>query len=153
MALLLHFYFVYVHICVHTCMPYSTHVEIRGQIAGVSSHLPVCGYQGSNSGHPAWHQVLLPTKPSHQPPFLDLSILSFLCEHPITNIYILVLLYHLPFLCIIIKNHSLKTKVLLYFVHFFLVTLLPDFFLWLLIFHESIPKFSKCFMNIYIYYF
>lgn len=41
---------------------YSVHtlVEIRGQLTGISSLLPVCGSQGLSSGHPAWGQGLSP---------------------------------------------------------------------------------------------
>lgn len=41
-----------------------THVQAKGQLEDVASLLPLCGYQGRNSGHLCRGQPLLPTQPS-----------------------------------------------------------------------------------------
>jgi hypothetical protein len=47
------------------------YVEIRGQLAGVSSLLPSCGSQGPNSGDHIWQQMPLPADPSGQPKYVS----------------------------------------------------------------------------------
>lgn len=48
-------------LCVHVC--HDAHVQVREQLSGVNSLLPpLCGFQGSDSGHQAW-QVLYPLSP------------------------------------------------------------------------------------------
>lgn len=42
------------------------HVKVRRQPAACSL-LPLCGFQGLNSGRQAWQQAPLPTEPSCQP--------------------------------------------------------------------------------------
>lgn len=51
--------------CVCEC--HGTHVEARGQFAGISSSLSSCGFQRLNSGCQAWLQSPSPTEPSHWP--------------------------------------------------------------------------------------
>ena len=40
----------------------ATHVEVIGQLAGVSSLLPPCAFWRSGSGHEAWQQAPYPTE-------------------------------------------------------------------------------------------
>lgn len=44
-----------------------THVEVRGELSGVNSILPLCRFQESNSDHQAWCQAPLPNRLSCQP--------------------------------------------------------------------------------------
>ena len=37
-------------VCVLACMYHEVNIQIRGHLAGVNSLLPLCGFQGSNSG-------------------------------------------------------------------------------------------------------
>lgn len=46
------------------CVP-RAHVEVRGHLMGTGSLQLPCGSQRLNSGHRAWRQVPLPTKPPH----------------------------------------------------------------------------------------
>lgn len=46
---------------------HSWNVEIGGQLGGVGSLLPLCGFWGSDSGHQAWQQTPEPTGTCHWP--------------------------------------------------------------------------------------
>lgn len=62
-----------------------TFVNIKEQLIGVGSHLPPCGSWGSNSGHQARQQELLPTELSCQTPnniFFNLHFFVCVgCQH------------------------------------------------------------------------
>lgn len=51
-------------VCLLACMYHEVHIQIRAHLAGVNSLLPLCGFQGSNSGSQVWHQAHLPAEPS-----------------------------------------------------------------------------------------
>lgn len=60
--------------CLPACMgegrwvaSHRAHVEVREKLKKASSLLLQCEFQGLNSGHPAWQQAPLSTKPGHQP--------------------------------------------------------------------------------------
>lgn len=58
---------VRVHVCIgtkYTCMCYSRHVEVRGQLVAFSSFLPYGFLRWSLAGQ-FWWQVPLLTEPSH----------------------------------------------------------------------------------------
>lgn len=63
-------------LCVCTCVFVycSTHMEVRGQIFGVSSLFPPRDSQGSNSGLVA--STVLPVQPSHKPETFSLKAQS-----------------------------------------------------------------------------
>lgn len=52
-------------VCLRTCARACTSVDIRGQLAEVSSLFLMCGSVRRNSVCQAWWQVPRPTEPSH----------------------------------------------------------------------------------------
>lgn len=62
--------FIYLCVCVcllaYECVCHVVYVEVRVQLAEISSLFPQCGSQGSNPRHQVWHQPL-PSEPSHHP--------------------------------------------------------------------------------------
>lgn len=50
------------------CTSYSTLLEVKRRLLGVSSLFPLCMHvsQGSNSGHQHWQQAPFPAEPSRQ---------------------------------------------------------------------------------------
>lgn len=60
------------HVCVGV---HTMGVEVKEQLAGISSFFFPCGSEGSNSGCQAWWQALLPTEPPHQPLAYNLNLL------------------------------------------------------------------------------
>lgn len=84
-------------VCVFTHLCHSTQVQ-RLQDSW-SSLLTSCGLWGLNSGHPAWHQVLLCTKPSLQPTALTKPHLGlFFSVHFVFHLKISYMLFHWIFL-------------------------------------------------------
>ena len=51
--------------CVCTC--HKVHSDVKEKLCDLSSLLPSCGSQGSNSGHQAWQQAPVPLLPSYWP--------------------------------------------------------------------------------------
>jgi hypothetical protein len=58
---------VCVCVCVCVCMYHDVHMEVIGQLSGITSFRPPCGPWCSNSGSRVLWQVPLPTGPSCQP--------------------------------------------------------------------------------------
>lgn len=56
-----------------TCADHGTHGEARGQLVGVSSFLPLCGFQGQNSGPQIRQQAPLLSQAWDCLPFKELS--------------------------------------------------------------------------------
>lgn len=84
-CLFIYFYFhIYLHIClfIYICLGYSVHVELRGQLVGVTSLFSFYESQESNSGPQSWWQAHLLTEPSCWPSFLGFWFSKLFCYVP-----------------------------------------------------------------------
>lgn len=70
----IHTYTHLLHICMCVCVYHSMCMRVREQLIGVSCLLPPYGFWVSNSGHQAWQEASLLTKP----PFHQLTTFAFI---------------------------------------------------------------------------